>query len=195
MTKSIKGTNTEKCLLKSFIGESQANMRYTFFASKAKKDGFEQISATFTETAENEKEHAKRFFNFLEVGRIEIKEYFPIGINGTTVENLRFSVAGENEEHSKIYLEATKIADEEYFPEVAECFRRISVAEKYHESRFLVFLNNLENHTIFKKNTIIRWKCRNCGYTYESEEALCKCPACLHSKAYMEELTGNFYTL
>jgi rubrerythrin len=195
MVKSIRGTNTEKYLLKAFIGESQARMKYTFFASKAKKDGFEQISVIFTETADNEKEHAKRFFSFLEVGKVEIKENFQIGITNTTVENLKFSVAGENEEHSKIYPEAAKIADEEYFPEVADCFRKISIAEKYHEARFLVFLNNIENHTIFKKNTVIKWKCRNCGYIYENEEALCKCPACLHLKSYMEELTGNFYVL
>jgi len=195
MAKSIKGTYTEKYLLKSFIGESQAIMRYTFFASKAKKDGFEQISAIFKETAKNEKEHAKRFFDFLEVSTVEIKEYFQTGINGTTIENLRFSVAGENEEYSNIYPKAAKVADEECFSDVAECFRKISIAEKYHKIRFSVFLNNLENTSVFKKNTSVKWKCRNCGYVYESKEALSNCPVCLHCKPYMEELIGNFYIL
>ena len=192
MAKSIKGTKTEKHLLESFAGESQARMRYTYFASKAKKEGFEQIFAVFTEIADNEKEHAKRFFKFLEGGCVEITGTFPAGIISSTIENLRFSAAGENEEHSKIYQEAARIADEEGFPEAAECFRRVAIAEKHHEARYLALLNNLENCRVFKKDIVVRWRCRNCGYVYESKEALEKCPACLHPKAYMEELSGSF---
>ncbi|BAG13755.1 rubrerythrin [Candidatus Endomicrobiellum trichonymphae] len=192
MVKSIKGTKTEKHLLESFAGESQARMRYTYFASKAKKEGFEQIFAVFMEIADNEKEHAKRFFKFLEGGFVEITGTFPAGIISSTIENLRFSATGENEEHSKIYPEAARIADEEGFPEVAECFRRVAIAEKHHEARYLTLLNNLENDRVFKKGIVVRWRCRNCGYVYESKEAFEKCPACLHSKAYMEELSGSF---
>ncbi|GHT16770.1 rubrerythrin [Endomicrobiia bacterium] len=192
MVKSIKGTKTEKHLLESFAGESQARMRYTYFASKAKKEGFEQIFAVFMEIADNEKEHAKRFFKFLEGGFVEITGTFPAGIISSTIENLRFSATGENEEHSKIYPEAARIADEEGFPEVAECFRRVAIAEKHHEARYLALLNNLENGRVFKKGIVVRWRCRNCGYVYESKEAFEKCPACLHPKAYMEELSGSF---
>jgi rubrerythrin len=192
MAKSIEGTKTEKHLLKSFAGESQARMRYDYFASKAKKEGFEQISAAFTEIADNEKEHAKRFFKFLEGGCVEITGIFPAGIISSTIENLRFSTAGENEEHSKIYPESARVADEEGFPEIAECFRRVSIAEKYHEARYLAFLKNFESGKVFKKDIVVRWRCRNCGYVYESKEALEKCPACLHSKAYMEELSNSF---
>ncbi|GHT08851.1 rubrerythrin [Endomicrobiia bacterium] len=192
MVKSIKGTKTEKHLLESFAGESQARMRYTYFASKAKKEGFEQIFAIFMEIADNEKEHAKRFFKFLEGGFVEITGTFPAGIISSTIENLRFSATGENEEHSKIYPEAARIADEEGFPEVAECFRRVAIAEKHHEARYLTLLNNLENGRVFKKGIVVRWRCRNCGYVYESKEAFEKCPACLHPKAYMEELSGSF---
>lgn len=192
MAKSIKKTRTEKNLLKSFAGESQARMRYTYFASKAKREGFEQISAIFIETADNEKEHANRFFKFLEGGLLEINGTFPAGIIGSTIENLKFSATGENEEYLKIYPEAAKLADEEGFYEVAECFRKISVAEKHHEISFLKLINNLENDRVFKRNISIMWKCRNCGYIYESKEVFDKCPACLHSKSYMEELVYNF---
>ncbi|GHT58888.1 rubrerythrin [Endomicrobiia bacterium] len=192
MSKSIKGAKTEKHLLEAFVGESQARMRYTYFASKAKKEGFEQISAIFAETADNEKEHAERFFKFLEGGSLEITGTFPTGVIGSTVENLKFSTVGENEEHTKLYPQAAKVADEEGFPEVAECFRRICVAEKHHESRYLKLLDNLENNRVFKKDMPIKWKCRNCGYIYESKEASEQCPACLHPKAYMEKLTENF---
>jgi rubrerythrin len=190
MVKSIKGTKTEKNLLKSFAGESQARMRYSFFASKAKKEGFEQISAIFTETADNEKEHAKRFFNFLEGGSLEITGTFPAGIIRDTIENLKLAAAGENEEHVKLYPQAANIADAEGFSEIAECFRKISIVEKYHELRYLKLLDNLKNNRVFKKDTLIRWKCRNCGYAYESKEAYDKCPVCLHPKAYMEESAG-----
>ncbi|GHT43499.1 rubrerythrin [Endomicrobiia bacterium] len=192
MTKSIKGTKTEKHLLEAFAGESQARMRYTYFASNAKKEGFEQISAIFAETADNEKEHAERFFKFLEGGSLEIAGTFPAGAIGSTVENLKFSAAGENEEHTKLYPQTAKVADEEGFPEVSECFRRICVAERHHESRYLKLIDNLENNRVFKKDMPIRWKCRNCGYVYESKEAYEQCPACLHPKAYMEELTEIF---
>jgi rubrerythrin len=192
VAKSIKGTKTEKCLLESFAGESQARMRYTYFASKAKEEGFEQISAVFTEIADNEKEHAKRFFKFLEGGYVEIIGTFPAGVIGSTIENLRFAAAGENEEHSKIYPEVAGIADGESFPEVAECFRRVAIAEKHHEIRYLALFNNLENGRIFKKDVAVKWRCRNCGYVYESKEALGRCPACLHPKAYMEELSESF---
>jgi rubrerythrin len=192
MAKSIKGTKTEKHLLESFAGESQARMRYTYFASKAKKEGFEQISAVFMEIADNEKEHAKRFFKFLEGGCVEITGTFPAGIISSTIENLRFSAAGENEEHSKIYPEVAEIADEEGFSEVSECFRRVAIAEKHHEIRYLALLSNLESGRIFKKNIVVKWRCRNCGYVYESKEALERCPACQHPKAYMEELSDSF---
>jgi rubrerythrin len=192
MGKSVKGTKTEKHLLESFAGESQARMRYTYFAVKAKKEGFEQIAAVFTETADNEKEHAKRFFKFLEGGTVEITGTFPSGIISDTVENLRLSARGETEEYTKLYPRAAKVAADEGFPEIAECFRMICVAEQHHESRYLKLLDNLENEKVFKKEMPIRWKCRNCGYVYESKEALEKCPACLHPKAYMEKLADNF---
>ena len=192
MAKSIKCTKTEKHLLESFAGESQARTRYTYFASKAKQEGFEQIAAIFTETADNEKEHAERFFKFLEGGSLEIKATFPAGTIGDTVENLKLSVAGEKEEYTSLYPIAAKVADEEGFPEVAECFRKICVAEQHHESRYLKFLDNFENDSVFKRDMPIRWKCRNCGYVYEGKEALKKCPACLHHQAYMEELADNF---
>jgi rubrerythrin len=192
MAKSVKGTQTEKNLIQSFAGESQARMRYTYFASKAKKEGLEQISAIFTETADNEKEHAERFFKFLEGGTLQVTGSYPAGIINTTVENLRAAAAGENEEYSILYPTFAKVADEEGFPEIAECWRRVSIAEKHHESRYLELLDNLENDKVFKKDTEIRWKCRNCGYVYTSKEAYEKCPACLHPKAYMEELADNY---
>ncbi|MDR3113733.1 MAG: rubrerythrin family protein [Endomicrobium sp.] len=192
MAKSVKGTQTEQNLLNSFAGESQARMRYTYFASKAKKEGFEQISAIFTETADNEKEHAERFFKFLEGGVLQVTGSYPAGVISTTVENLRAAAAGENEEHTELYPKFAEIADKEGFPEIAECWRRVSVAEKHHEARYLELLDNLENDRVFKKDTEIRWKCRNCGYVYTAKEAYEKCPACLHPKAYMEELADNF---
>ncbi|MDR1122823.1 MAG: rubrerythrin family protein [Endomicrobium sp.] len=192
MAKSVKGTKTEKHLLESFVGESQTAMRYTYFASKAKKEGFEQIAAIFIETADNEKGHAEMFFKFLEGGHLEITGIFPAGTVSDTVENLKIAAAGENEEYSKLYPIAAKVAEEEGFSEIAECFSRICVAERNHESRYLNLIDNLESEKVFKKDMSIRWKCRNCGYVYESKEALEKCPACLHPKAYMEELADNF---
>lgn len=192
MAKSVKGTKTEKNLLASFAGESQARMRYTYFASAAKKEGFEQISAIFTETADNEKEHAKRFFKFLEGGDLEITATYPAGVIGTTAENLKAAAKGENEEHSMLYPAHAKVAEEEGFPEIAACFKFISEVEKHHEARYLELLDNVDNERVFKKDAPIKWKCRNCGYVYEGREALEKCPACLHPKSYMEELADNF---
>ena len=192
MSKSVKGTKTEKNLMQSFAGESQARMRYTYFASKAKKEGFEQISAIFTETADNEKEHAERFFKFLEGGMAEITAAFPAGVIGETAENLKAAAAGEHEENTSLYPGFASVADKEGFPEIAECFRQISVAEKHHEVRYLALLDNVDNERVFKKDHEVKWKCRNCGYVYTSREALAKCPACLHDRAYMEELADNF---
>ncbi|MDR0978020.1 MAG: rubrerythrin family protein [Endomicrobium sp.] len=191
MAKSVKGTQTEKYLLGSFAGESQARMRYTYFASKARKEGFEQIAAIFSDTADNEKEHAERFFKFLEGGKVEITGVFPAGIIGTTIENLKLSAAGEKEEHTRLYPCAAEVAESEGFAEIAECFRNVSVAEKYHEARYLKLIDNLENDRVFKKDAPIKWRCRNCGFVYESREAYEKCPVCLHPKAYMEKLADN----
>ena len=192
MAKSLKGTKTEKNLLASFAGESQARNRYTYFASAAKKEGFEQIAAIFSETADNEKEHAKRFFKFLEGGDLEITAAYPAGKIGTTAENLKAAAMGENEEHTKLYPEAAKVADEEGFPDIAACFRFIAEVEKHHEERYVELLDNVDNERVFKKDAQIKWKCRNCGYVYASKEALEKCPACLHPQSYMEELADNF---
>jgi rubrerythrin len=192
MAKSVKGTRTEKKLLESFAGESQARNRYTFFASVAKKEGFEQIAAIFQETADNEKEHAKRFFKFLEGGPVEITSTYPAGKIGTTAENLQAAAMGENEEYAILYPEGEKIATEEGFPDIAACFKYIGDVEKHHEARYLELLDNVKNDKVFKKDAPIRWKCRNCGYIYEGREALEKCPACLHAKSFMEELADNF---
>ena len=192
MKKSVKGTKTEKNLLASFAGESQARNRYTYFASVAKKEGFEQISAIFTETADNEKEHAKRFFKFLEGGAVEITAMYPAGVIGSTHENLKAAAQGEKEEHSMLYPAAAKVADEEGFPEIAACFRLIAEVEAHHEARYVMLAENLENERVFQKDFPIRWKCRNCGYVYEGKVALETCPACLHPKAYMEVLSDNF---
>ena len=191
--KSIKGTQTEKNLLATFAGESQARIRYTFYASKAKKEGYEQISAIFTETSDNEKEHAERFFSFLEGGDVEITSTYPAGMLGkSTVENLKAAAMGENEEHTKLYPEAAAIAEKEGFPEIAELYRNVSVAEKHHEERYLKLLQNINDGSVFKKSKSLKWKCRNCGFVHESAEAPEKCPACLHPQAYFEELSDNF---
>jgi rubrerythrin len=192
MAKSIKGTQTEKNLLTAFAGESQARNRYTFFASKAKKEGFEQISGFFIETADNEKEHAERFFKFLEGGAVSITGSFPAGVIGTTAENLKAAAAGEKEEWSDMYPRFAKIAEDEGFKDVSETFKMISVAEKHHEARYLQLLANIDNDEVFKKKTVVRWKCRNCGYVYEGKEALKLCPACQHAQSYMELLSDNF---
>ncbi len=190
--KSLKGTQTEKNLLTAFSGESQARNRYNFFASKAKKEGYEQISAIFTETAENEKEHAKRLFKFLEGGDVEITAAFPAGVIGETKENLRAAAAGENHEYTQMYPEFADIADEEGFGEIASVMRSIALAEKQHEKRYLTLLKNIENGTVFKRDNVVKWKCRNCGYVHEGTEAPDECPACAHPKEYFELLAENY---
>jgi len=190
--KSIRGTKTEKNLLIAFAGESQARNRYTYFASQARKEGYEQIAAIFLETAENEKEHAKSLFKFLEGGEVEITATFPAGAIRTTRENLKAAAAGENYEHTKMYPEFAKTAEEEGFPEIAAVFRAIAVAEKHHEKRFLTLLENIEKNRVFKRETPVKWKCRNCGYVHEGTEPPEKCPACAHPKAYFELLAENY---
>ncbi len=190
--KSLKGTQTEQNLLKSFAGESQARMRYDYFSKQAKKDGLEQISAIFAETALNEKEHAKRFFKFLEGGALEITAAYPAGKIGTTLENLQASADGENEEWTELYPEFARIAEEEGFKEVAVAFKMIAKVEKAHEERYRTLHNNLEEGKVFKRNGKIIWKCRNCGYIYESENAPKICPACLHPQSYFEIKESNY---
>lgn len=188
-----KGTKTEQNLLKAFAGESQARMRYTFFAEKAKEEGFEQIAALFLETAENEKEHAQRFFNFLERGEgLEITAAYPAGLVGTTADNLKAAAAGENEEWSELYPEFAKVAEEEGFKDVASAFRLIAKVEVEHEKRYLKLLENVEKDQVFNKEGKSRWKCRACGYVHEGNSALKKCPVCLKSEAYFELKEGNY---
>ena len=189
---SIKGTQTEQNLLKSFAGESQARNRYTYFASAAKKEGFEQISAIFTETADNEKEHAKRFFKFLEGGDLEITATFPAGKIGTTLENLLAAAAGENEEHTILYPKFAKVAQEEGFDEIASVYNFISKVEAEHERRYRLLATNIKNEKVFSKDGTVKWRCRNCGYVYESKEAVDLCPACAHPKAYQEIAADNY---
>ena len=192
MSKNVKGTQTEKNLMTSFAGESQARMRYTYFASQAKKDGYEQIAAIFTETADQEKEHAKRMFKFLEGGMIEITASFPAGVIGNTLENLRGAAAGEFEEWNEVYPHFAKIAEEEGFPEIASMYRKIAIAEKEHEERYRAFITNFENNKIFEKKEEKTWQCRNCGFTIKGKNAPEKCPACLHPQAYFEIKKSNF---
>lgn len=192
MTKSIKGTRTEKNLMATFAGESQARMRYTYFASVAKKEGYEQIAAIFTETADQEKEHAKRMFKYLEGGMVEITAKYPAGVIGTTMDNLRAAAAGEHEEWADDYPMFADIADEEGFPEIAAMYRNISIAEKGHEERYLALLKNIEEHTVFKKDGKVFWQCRNCGFIIEAEEAPLACPACVHPQAYFEVQKTNY---
>ena len=184
--KSIKGTTTEKNLLTAFAGESQARNRYTFFASQAKKEGFEQIAGIFTETADNEKEHAKRFFKFLEGGEAQISAAFPAGIVGSTKENLKASADGEQFEHTKMYPEFATVAKDEGFPEVAMAFRAIALVEKAHETRYRKLQRDVEQGTVFKKEKVVRWKCRNCGYIHEGKNPPQKCPACEHPESFFE---------
>ncbi len=184
--KSVKGTQTEKNLLTSFAGESQARNRYTFFASTAKKEGYEQIAAIFTTTAEQEKEHAKRMFKFLEGGCVEITASYPAGIIGNTLENLKAAAAGENEEWTTDYPHFADVAEEEGFPAIAKMYREICIAEKAHEERYLALAKRVEEGTVFAQPQTTRWQCRNCGYIYEGIEAPKACPACLHPQAYFE---------
>ena len=189
---SLKGTKTEKNLLTAFAGESQARNRYTFFASAAKKEGLVQISKIFEETAEQEKEHAKRFFKFLEGGCVEITASFPAGVVGTTLDNLRAAALGEDEEWSSAYPEFARIAREEGFDEVAAVFENVSVAEKQHAKRYHALYDNLMAGRVFKKDQVVIWRCLNCGYIHEGTEAPEKCPACAHPQAYFEVLGENW---
>ena len=189
---SVKGTKTEQNLLKSFAGESQARMRYNYFASVAKKEGFEQISALFTETADNEKEHAKVFFKYLEGGPVEITAMYPAGIIGTTAENLLAAAEGELEEWDELYPAFADVADAEGFPVIAESWRQIAKVEAYHERRYRKLLENVENKTVFARETVIRWKCRNCGYVHEGGSAPEECPACHHAQAHFELWVENY---
>jgi len=192
MEKSLKGTRTEQNLLKAFAGESQARNRYEFFASVAKKEGYEQIAAIFQETANQEKEHAKRFFKFLQGGVTEITASFPSGIIGTTKENLKAAAEGENEEWTDLYPKFAEIAKEEGFPEMASAFKIIAKVEAEHERRYLKLLQNLSEDKVFIKNGKVWWKCLNCGYVYESEKAMENCPACLHPKSFMQVREENY---
>jgi rubrerythrin len=190
--KSIRGTQTEQNLLKAFAGESQARNRYTYFASAAKKEGFEQISAIFLETAENEKEHAKVFFKFLEGGMVEITATYPAGKISNTAENLLEAADGEKLEWSTLYPDFEKAAKEEGFPEVASAFKEIGEVEQHHEARYRKLLHNVKHGEVFKKDSTVKWKCRNCGYVHEGEEAPEQCPACKHPQAYYEVLEENY---
>ena len=189
---SIKGTRTEKNLLTAFAGESQARNRYTYFAGAARKEGFVQIADIFEETASQEKEHAKRFFKFLEGGEVEIIGAFPAGVVGTTLENLKAAAAGEHHEHTALYPGFAKIAREEGFDAIALVFDRISVAEKQHEKRYNDLAANIQAGRVFKRTPATKWRCRNCGYIHEGEEAPELCPACAHPQAYFELLGENW---
>ncbi len=190
--KSIKGTRTEENLLKSFAGESQARSRYTFFASVAKKEGYEQIAGVFMETAEQEKEHAKRFFKFLEGGEVTITAAYPAGKIGTTQENLLAAAMGEKEEWELLYPEFAKVADEEGFPEIAVAFRMIATVEAEHEKRYLKLLSRLTDGNYFMRDGEIWWQCRNCGYVCKAKEAPKICPACQHPQAFFEPKKENY---
>ncbi len=192
MSKSLKGTQTEKNLGISFAGESQARMRYTYFASAAKKEGYEQIAAIFQETADQEKEHAKRMFKWLEGGMVEITASYPSGVIGTTLENLKAAAAGENEEWTMDYPKFADIADEEGFPAIAKMYREIAKAEKGHEERYLALAANVENGKVFVKDEEVTWQCRNCGYIHTANEAPKACPACAHPQAYFEVMKTNY---
>lgn len=190
--KSIKGTKTEKNLLTAFAGESQARNRYTYFASQAKKEGYEQISGIFTETADNEKEHAKRFFEFLQGGEAQVNAPFPAGIIGSTLENLMAAAAGENYEHTTMYPDFAKAANEEGFSEIAAVFMNVAVAEKQHEKRYRALADNIEKKRTFRRSQPIKWRCRNCGFIHEGIEPPDNCPACAHPQAHFEILGENW---
>jgi len=192
MGKSVKGTETEKNLLKAFAGESQARNRYTYFASAAKKAGFEQIAAIFLETADNEKEHAKRFFKLLEGGAVEIVAAYPAGIVADTAQNLAAAADGENEEWTSLYVDFAKVAREEGFEKIAVQFKEIAEVEEEHEKRYRKLLENLKEGKVFKRGSKVKWHCRNCGYVHEGPEAPKLCPACAHPQAYYEILCENY---
>jgi len=188
----LKGSQTEKNLLAAFAGESQARMRYTFFASVARKEGYEQIAAIFQETANNEKEHAELFFKHLKGGAVEITASYPAGEIKTTLENLKAAAEGEKLEWGTIYPKFAEVAEKEGFEDIAQTFRGVSKVEKYHERRFRKLIANLEQGKVFKKDTVIKWKCRNCGFVYEGKEAPEKCPVCSHPRAYFEVWCENY---
>ncbi|MEN8261962.1 MAG: rubrerythrin [Nitrospirota bacterium] len=190
--KSIKGTRTEKNLLASFAGESEARNRYTYFASVAKKAGFEQIAAIFLETADNEKEHAKKFFKFLEGGDVEITATYPAGVIGDTAANLEAAAAGEHLEWTKLYKDAESVAREEGFDAVAYVFKEISEVEEQHEKRYRKLLQNIKDGKVFEKDEAVKWKCRNCGYVHEGKAAPEECPACAHPQSYYEIMCENY---
>jgi len=190
--KSLKGTETEKNLLAAFAGESQARNRYTYFASKAKKEGYEQIAAIFQETADNEKEHAEVFFKHLQGGDVKIMAEYPAGVIGTTEENLHAAAEGEKMEWGTLYPNFSKIAEKEGFPKVAESFKEIGEVEEYHERRYRKLLENVKKKKVFKKEKVVKWKCRNCGYVHEGTEAPNICPACKHPKSYYELWCENY---
>jgi rubrerythrin len=192
VAKSIKGTQTEKNLLAAFAGESQARNRYTYFAGAAKKEGYEQISAIFLETAENEKEHAKVFFKYLEGGEVEITAAFPAGVIGNTAANLGAAADGEKFEWSTLYADFERVARKEGFPEIASSFLEIADVEQVHEARYRKLLANIVNGEVFRKKSSVKWHCRNCGYVHEGAEAPAECPACRHPKAYYEVMAENY---
>ena len=189
---SIKGSQTEQNLLKAFAGESQARNRYTFFASKARKDGFEQIAAFFEETAAQEKEHAKLFFKFLEGGMVEITATFPAGVIGSTAENLLAAAEGEHEEWDLLYPEFARIAEEECLTKIATAFKLVATVEARHEERYRRLLQNIENDEVFKRPEKETWVCRNCGYVHHGKEAPDMCPCCLHPQSYFELKAVNY---
>ena len=192
MSKSLKGSKTEQNLLKAFAGESQARNRYEFSAKQAKKEGLEQIAGLFQETANQEKEHANRFFKFLEGGMVEITAAYPAGIIGHTAENLKAAAAGENEEWTELYPAFADIAKEEGFADVAAAFRMIAKVEEQHEKRYLKLLENLEKGVVFEKEDEVYWMCRNCGYIHKGKKAPKQCPACLHPQSYFELKAENY---
>ena len=192
MAKSIGGTRTEKNLVAAFAGESQARNRYTYFASAARKEGFEQIANIFIETAENEKEHAKIFFKYLEGGDVEIIAGYPAGIIKDTRSNLEAAAAGEKMEWTVLYADFAKIARDEGFPEVARAFDQVARVEKFHESRYRKLISNVANGEVFKKKAPVKWHCTNCGYVFEGAEAPQECPACKHPQAFYEMLAENY---
>ncbi len=192
MAKSLKGTKTEKNLLAAFAGESQARNRYTYFASAARKEGFEQISAIFLETADNEKEHAKVFFKYLEGGDVEITAGYPAGMIKDTKSNLEAAAAGENMEWTTLYADFGKIAKDEGFPEIAQSFEQIAKVEKFHEARYRKLISNIANKEVFTKKKPVKWHCRNCGYIHEGTEPPKQCPACKHPQSFYEVLAENY---
>ncbi|MFQ5722440.1 MAG: rubrerythrin [Candidatus Aminicenantales bacterium] len=190
--RDLKGTKTEKNILTAFAGESQARNRYTYFASQAKKEGFEQIAGIFLETADNEKEHAERLFKFLKGGSVEIKASYPAGLIASTADNLKAAAEGEHYEQTIIYPQFAEIAEQEGFSDIAKVMLSIAVAERQHEKRYLAFLDNLKTGRVFKREKTTKWKCRNCGYIHEGTEPPEKCPACDHPQAYYELLAENY---